>query len=90
MDLLNDVLDLIQKFVIIGGGVLLVFGLVNLGTSLSDHNGPGISSAIWKIIGGGVIIAGSLAKSSARSFTEGRLRPPLPILRSSYVQEFTD
>ena len=34
MDLLNDVLDLIQKFVIIGGGVLLVFGLVNLGTSL--------------------------------------------------------
>ena len=30
MDLLNDVLDLIQKFVIIGGGVLLVFGLVNL------------------------------------------------------------
>ena len=55
MDLLNDVLDLIQKFVIIGGGVLLVFGLVNLGTSLSDHNGPGISSAIWKIIGGGVI-----------------------------------
>lgn len=49
MDLLNDVLDLIQKFVIIGGGVLLVFGLVNLGTSLSDHNGPGISSAIWKL-----------------------------------------
>ena len=40
MDLLNDVLDLIQKFVIIGGGVLWIFGLVNLGTSLSDHNGP--------------------------------------------------
>ena len=60
MDLLNDVLDLIQKFVIIGGGVLLVFGLVNLGTSLCDHNGPGISSAIWKIIGGGVIIAGAV------------------------------
>ena len=60
MDLLNDVLDLIQKFVIIGGGVLLVFGLVNLGKSLRDHNGPVISSAIWKIIVGGVILAGAV------------------------------
>ena len=73
MDLLNDVLDLIQKFVIIGGGVLLVFGLVNLGTSLSDHNGPGISSAIWKIIGGGVIIAGAAATAHIKEFLCSRI-----------------
>lgn len=55
---LDSVLTLISRFVTIGGGLWLVYGLVVLGTGLKDHNGPGIQSGIWQIVGGALILAG--------------------------------
>lgn len=57
MDLLNNVLSLISKFAIIGGGLWLVWGVVVLAGGLKDKNGPALQSGIWQIIGGGLIIA---------------------------------
>ena len=57
MDLLNQVLDLIKKFVLIGGGLWLVWGVVVLAGGLKDKNGPALQSGIWQIVGGGLIIA---------------------------------
>lgn len=57
MNLLNDVLDLITKFAIIGGGLWLVWGAVVLAGGLKDKNGPALQSGIWQIVGGGLIIA---------------------------------
>ena len=57
MDLLNQVLDLITKFAIIGGGLWLVWGAVVLAGGLKDKNGPALQSGIWQIVGGGLIIA---------------------------------
>ncbi len=54
---LDSVLSLITKFVTIGGGLWLAWGAVVLGISLKDHNGPGIQSAIWQIVGGALILA---------------------------------
>lgn len=57
MDLLNQVLDLVTKFAIIGGGLWLVWGVVVLASGLKDKNGPALQSGIWQIVGGGLIIA---------------------------------
>lgn len=57
MDLLNQVLDLVTTFVIIGGGFWLVWGVVVLAGGLKDKNGPALQSGIWQVIGGGLIIA---------------------------------
>ncbi len=57
MDLLKQVLDLITKFAIIGGGLWLVWGAVVLAGGLKDKNGPALQSGIWQIVGGGLIIA---------------------------------
>ena len=57
MDLLQQVLDLITMFAIIGGGLWLVWGAVVLAGGLKDKNGPALQSGIWQIVGGGLIIA---------------------------------
>ncbi|NLK23148.1 MAG: hypothetical protein GX309_03970 [Clostridiales bacterium] len=57
MDLLQQVLDLITKFAIIGGGLWLVWGAVVLAGGLKDKNGPALQSGIWQVVGGGLIIA---------------------------------
>lgn len=57
MDLLNQAVQLIVRFVTIGGGGLLVFGIVTVGINLKDHNGPAISSGVLQIVGGALIIA---------------------------------
>ena len=57
MDLLNEILGLISKFAIIGGGLWAVWGVVVLAGGLKDKNGPALQSGIWQIVGGGLIIA---------------------------------
>ena len=57
MDLLNQVLELVSKFAIIGGGLWLVWGVIVLAGGLKDKNGPALQSGIWQIVGGGMIIA---------------------------------
>lgn len=57
MDLMNQVLTLVTKFAVIGGGLWLVWGVVVLAGGLKDKNGPALQSGIWQIVGGGLIIA---------------------------------
>lgn len=65
-NMLTDVLTLMSKFAIIGGGIWLAWGAIVVGTSLKDHNGPGIQSGVWQCVGGGMIIAAAaLFKSIA-------------------------
>ncbi len=64
MNLLNQVLDLITKFAIVGGGLWLVWGAVVLAGGLKDKNGPALQSGIWQIVGGGLIIAAAALFSS--------------------------
>ncbi|WP_435924230.1 hypothetical protein [Paenibacillus sp. DYY-L-2] len=64
MDLLNQVLGLVTKFAIIGGGLWLVWGVVVLAGGLKDKNGPALQSGIWQIVGGGLIITAAALFSS--------------------------
>ena len=57
MELLNNVIELITKFAIIGGGMWLLWGVVVLGGGLKDKNGPALQAGIWQIVGGGLIMA---------------------------------
>ena len=57
MNVLSQAISLMSKFAIAGGSIYAAWGLVGLGGALKDHNGPGIQSGIWKIAGGGLIIA---------------------------------
>ena len=57
MDLLNQVVALVQKFAVIGGGFWLLWGVVVLAGGLKDKNGPALQAGIWQIVGGGLIIA---------------------------------
>lgn len=57
MEVLSTVINLLQKGVLIGGGIWTVWGVVTLGTALKDHNGPGMQTGIWQIVGGGLIVA---------------------------------
>lgn len=63
-DALTIAKNLLAKAAQAGGGLWAVWGLVQLGISIKDHNGPGMQGAIWQIIGGGIIIAAGTAISS--------------------------
>ena len=52
---------LLSKAATAGGGLWAVWGLVTLGMSIKDSNGPGIGNAIWQILGGAIIIAAGVA-----------------------------
>ena len=67
MELLNQVLTLVTKFAIIGGGLWLVWGVVVLAGGLKDKTGPALQSGIWQIVGGGLIIAAAALFSSVVS-----------------------
>lgn len=67
MNLLNQVLSLVTKFAIIGGGLWLVWGVVVLAGGLKDKNGPALQSGIWQIVGGGLIVAAAALFSSVVS-----------------------
>jgi len=58
--LFSDILNLVQKFAIIGGALWLLWGAIVLAGGIKDHNGPGIQSGIWQIVGGGLILAAAV------------------------------
>lgn len=58
-NLLSQVLSLVQKFAIVGGGLWLIWGIIVLAGGLKDKNGPAMQSGLWQIVGGGLIIAGA-------------------------------
>lgn len=61
---LQTVIDLLKSAATIGGGIWLVWGVVVLAMGLKDHNGQGIQSGIWQVIGGAVICAAGVLFSS--------------------------
>ena len=48
MEMVSTITTLISNVVTFAGGLLLLFGAVTLGTNLKDHNGPGISSGLFR------------------------------------------
>lgn len=46
--------NLLSKAATAGGGLWAVWGLVQLGMSIKDNNGPGIGGAVWQIVGGAI------------------------------------
>ena len=61
MNFLNELLAAMQPFAYAGGGLLAVWGVIGLGTGLSEQNGAAIQTAVWKIVGGALVIgAGAL------------------------------
>ena len=52
----QTVLDLMEKFFIIGGGLWLLWGVVVFAVAIKDKNGPGLQKGIWQIVGGGMIL----------------------------------
>jgi len=55
-NMFTSAMELLQKGVGALGAVLAIFGLVTLGKSIKDSNGPGIAAGISEIIGGGIIV----------------------------------
>lgn len=61
--MLNTVTTLLTQGVGFLGGILVVFGLVNLGMTIKDGmqgGGGQLAGAIAAIVGGGIIIAASV------------------------------
>lgn len=59
MDMLPKVISLLTNGVTFLGGVLIVFGLINLGMTIKDGmqgGGGQLSGAIAMIVGGGIIV----------------------------------
>lgn len=58
MSILNNILSILGGVIVGGGSLFAVFGLVQLGTALKDHQGPAIASACWNLAGAAAIILG--------------------------------
>ena len=62
--ILTTVLNLISQAVRVAGGLIVAWGLINLGTNFKEHNGPAITTALWMIIGGALVyVAGHVILS---------------------------
>lgn len=53
---LNNILGFASKFAQLGGALWLVWGIIILGGAVKDKTGPALQSAIWQIVGGGMIM----------------------------------
>lgn len=61
--MLNDIIQLLSQGVTFLGGVLVVFGLVNLGMTIKDGmqgGGGQLAGAIAMIVGGGIVIGAAV------------------------------
>lgn len=56
-NMFTQAMQLLSKGVIVAGSLLTAWGLVTLGRSIKDSNGPGIGNAILEMVGGAMIIA---------------------------------
>ena len=55
--LFADTKGVMVFFVSMGGGLWMVWGAVTFAGALDDQNGPDMKRGMWKIIGGGMVIA---------------------------------
>lgn len=51
------ILTLLANGAKIGGGLWMLWGAIVFATSLKEHNGPGMQSGIWQMVGGAIIVA---------------------------------
>lgn len=61
--MLNDVITLLTQGITFLGGVLIVFGLINLGMTIKDGmqgGGGQLSGAIAMIVGGAIVIGAAV------------------------------
>lgn len=61
--MLNNIVSLLSQGVTFLGGVLVVFGLVNLGMTIKDGmqgGGGQLAGAIAMIVGGGIVIGAAI------------------------------
>ena len=58
--LVNSIFGFMVQFVIIGGALWTVWGVVVLAGSLKDKNGPGLQGGIWQIVGGIMILVAAI------------------------------
>jgi hypothetical protein len=61
--MLNQIVSLLSQGVTFLGGVLVVFGLVNLGMTIKDGmqgGGGQLAGAIAMIVGGGIVIGAAV------------------------------
>lgn len=56
----SEAMNLLSKGVTAAGTLMVAWGAVQLGTSLKDHNGPGMQNSIFTIVGGAIIIAAAI------------------------------
>ena len=52
----SDVTNLFSKALIAGGGLGLVFSLIQLAGGVKDHEGTKIQSAIWGAVASGITL----------------------------------
>lgn len=57
----SEAMDLLAKGVKAVGTLTTAWGMVQLGSSIKDSNGPSIQQAIFQIAGGAIIIAAGFA-----------------------------
>lgn len=57
---LQSVVGLLSTGVGVAGGLLIVWGGVTVGISVSHHNGQDLSPGIMKIIGGAIVVASAV------------------------------
>lgn len=62
--MLGTLLGIFSKFVILGGGVMVVFGAIRLAGAMGDHDGQGIRNGIFQMAGGAIVsVAGGYLAS---------------------------
>lgn len=71
MEIFTSIINLLKSAVLLGGGVYTIWGVVILGTSLKDHNGPGIQQGVWQIVGGLLILSAAVLFSSLTGISSG-------------------
>lgn len=62
--MLTDVLSLLSSGVILAGGIMVVWGCINIGRSIKNHQGADMETGILTAVGGAIIaIAGTWFKT---------------------------
>lgn len=59
-NLVNSIFGFMVQFVIVGGALWTVWGIVVLAGALKDKNGPGLQGGVWQIVGGIMILVSAI------------------------------
>lgn len=57
MNYFSQAMSLLSRGVLAAGALYTVWGIIQLGSAIKDHNGPGMQNAIFQTVGGAIITA---------------------------------